>query len=179
MFQSLPNNRDLDLYQSKAIKGTQTGNMAKTVKFILVLVIIENHIYVCLPLFSLNFLPNNKVLAMSKLKAFADNKIDVVKMMISLLDRIEKTVGKGENAGYQHFFPFPTVLSKAFFLKVVKSRDCGNRVNSLLNEKILDWTKLKASANKKINIQYDFSPRQGRKKTLWERVKMLHFFHVP
>ena len=27
-------------------------------------------------------------------------------MMISLLDRVENTVGKGENAGYQHFLLF-------------------------------------------------------------------------
>ena len=29
-------------------------------------------------------------------------------MMISFFDRVEKTVGKGENAGYQTFSPFPT-----------------------------------------------------------------------
>ena len=35
-------------------------------------------------------------------------------MMISLLDRVEKTVGKGENVSYQHFvlfqqfFPMPS-----------------------------------------------------------------------
>ena len=52
-------------------------------------------------------LPNNKILLCSKLKALADNKIDVVKMMISLLERVENTVGKGENAGYQHFLLFP------------------------------------------------------------------------
>ena len=51
-------------------------------------------------------LPDDKVLARSKLKAFADDKIDVVKMMVSLLNRIENTVGKGENAGYQHFLLF-------------------------------------------------------------------------
>ena len=51
--------------------------------------------------------------------------------MISLYDRVENTVGKGENAGYQHFLlflpafsPFPTVVYKAFFFRVVKSRDC-------------------------------------------------------
>ena len=49
-----------------------------------------------------------KILDQSKLKAFADDKIDVVEMMISLLDRVENTVGKGENAGY---------------LSVIKSRD--------------------------------------------------------
>ena len=45
-----------------------------------------------------NYLPNYQILAWSKLKAFADDKIDVVKMMISLHDMVENTVGKGENA---------------------------------------------------------------------------------
>ena len=35
---------------------------------------------------------------------------DVDKMKISLLDRVENTVGKGENAGYQHFLIFPRVF---------------------------------------------------------------------
>ena len=54
-----------------------------------------------------NSLPNNKISAWSKLKAFADDKIVVVKKVISLLDRVENTVGKAENAGYQHFLLFP------------------------------------------------------------------------
>ena len=44
--------------------------------------------------------------------------------MISLCDREENTVGRGENAGYQHFLLFLMVFSVAFYLDVVKSRDC-------------------------------------------------------
>ena len=33
----------------------------------------------------------------------ADDKLEVAKMKISLLDSVQNTVGKGENAGYQHF----------------------------------------------------------------------------
>ena len=44
----------------------------------------------------LNSVSNDKVLDQYKLKAFADDKIDVAEMMISLLDRVEDTVGKGE-----------------------------------------------------------------------------------
>ena len=33
--------------------------------------------------------------------------------MISLYDRVENTVGKGENAGYQHFLLFPQCFPKA------------------------------------------------------------------
>ena len=59
---------------------------------------------------------------MTKLKAFADDKLYIAKMMISVFVRVENTVGKGENAGYQGFLHFP-LFSKAF-LKVVKSLDC-------------------------------------------------------
>ena len=44
--------------------------------------------------------------------------------MISISDREENIVGKGENAGYQHFLLFPQCFSKAFFCRGVKNRDC-------------------------------------------------------
>ena len=66
-----------------------------------------------------NSLPNDKTLDMTKSKAFADNKLNITKITISSFDSIENTVGKGRNAGYQHFLPFPTVFSKAFILRVV------------------------------------------------------------
>ena len=53
------------------------------------------------------------------MKAFADNQLNVGKMMISLFDRLENAVGKGEKAGYQHFlipsqcFPKPQLLQKS------------------------------------------------------------------
>ena len=37
-------------------------------------------------------LPNNKFLAFTKLKAFADNKFSVVKMIISVYDGIDNIV---------------------------------------------------------------------------------------
>ena len=47
-------------------------------------------------------------------------------MTISLHDRVENTVEKGEDAGYQvtSIFSFPTVFSKSFFFRVIKSWDC-------------------------------------------------------
>ena len=33
-------------------------------------------------------------------------------MTIPLFDRVENTVGKGENAGYQHFLLFPKCFPK-------------------------------------------------------------------
>ena len=46
------------------------------------------------------------------MKAFADDKLNVARAMISLIDRIENTVGKDENAGYQHFLHFVQCFPK-------------------------------------------------------------------
>ena len=59
-----------------------------------------------------------------KLKGFVDVKLHVAKMMIAVFDREENIVGKGENAGYQHFLLFPQCFPKPTSLGVVKSRDC-------------------------------------------------------
>ena len=40
-------------------------------------------------------------------KAFAEDNSNLAKMMIFLLDNVKNIVGKGENAGYQHFLLFP------------------------------------------------------------------------
>ena len=48
-----------------------------------------------------NSLSIDKILDLPKLKAFADNSLNDAKIMISLYDREDKIVGKGENAGYQ------------------------------------------------------------------------------
>ena len=65
-------------------------------------------------------LPNDKILDQPKLKAFADGNRDVVEIMISLLDRVENTVGKGENAGYQHCLLFPQCFPKLSSLVSLK-----------------------------------------------------------
>ena len=59
---------------------------------------------------SLNSLPNNKILGVTKLEAFADSKSNDAKMRISLFDT--------------SIFTFLTVFSKAFFFRVLKSQDC-------------------------------------------------------
>ena len=71
-----------------------------------------------------NSLPNSKILDLSKLKEFADNNFRVAQMMLFSSDRVENTVGKGENAGHQHFLLFLQCFQKAFFLGIVKSPDC-------------------------------------------------------
>ena len=63
-------------------------------------------------LFYFNSLPNDKILDQSKLKAFADDNLNVYKKLKFALGRIENIVGKGENA----FSPFRTMFSKGLFL---------------------------------------------------------------
>ena len=58
---------------------------------------------------------NGRILDWSKLKAFADDEINVAEMMISLSDRVKDIVGKGENAGYQQFLLFPQCFKKPSF----------------------------------------------------------------
>ena len=63
----------------------------------------------------INSLPNNKILASSRLKTFAENKLKVCSNYEFIHNRIENSVGKGENAGYQHFLLFPKCFQKPFF----------------------------------------------------------------
>ena len=70
----------------------------------------------------LNSLPNDKILDLTKLKAFADGKLKVTKMMIFLFDREENIVGKGENVGYHHFLLFPQCFPKPSSLGSFKVR---------------------------------------------------------
>ena len=64
-------------------------------------------------------------------------KLNVAEMRISLFDRVENTLGKGENAGYQHFLLFPQCFPKPSSLGSLKSRDClvkgeGDDMHSIL-----------------------------------------------
>ena len=54
---------------------------------------------------TVNSLPSDKTLESYKLKAFADDKMNVAEMMtyMYLGVRVENIVGIGENAGNQHF----------------------------------------------------------------------------
>ena len=57
-------------------------------------------------------LPDDKIVDRSKLKAFADDKMNVTQKLKFALGRVENIVGKGENAGYQHFLLFPQGFQK-------------------------------------------------------------------
>ena len=52
-------------------------------------------------------MPNDKISDWSKFKAFADDKINVNEQLKFTLERVGNIVGKGENAGYQHFLFYP------------------------------------------------------------------------
>ena len=49
------------------------------------------------------------------MEAFADDKLNVAKIMISLNDRAENILGKGENADYQHFLLSQNVFKRLLF----------------------------------------------------------------
>ena len=66
--------------------------------------------------------PNDKMLDVTNLKAFANNKLNIARLMIYLLDSVENMVGKGENAGYQHFLLFPQCFPKPSHLGSLKVR---------------------------------------------------------
>ena len=70
----------------------------------------------------INSLPNDKILDWSKLKAFADDKINVNKKLKFGLEKEENFVEKGENAGYQHFLLFPQCFQQPSFLGSLKVR---------------------------------------------------------
>ena len=59
-------------------------------------------------------------LDVTKFKAFADDKLNISKLIIFLLDSVENTIEKGENAGNQHFVLFPQRFPKPSLLESLK-----------------------------------------------------------
>ena len=71
-----------------------------------------------------NTLPNDKIVDLSKSKAFADDKINVAEKLKFVFWKGRKHCGKRRKCWLPAFFPFHTMFSKGFFLWVVKSWDC-------------------------------------------------------
>ena len=65
--------------------------------------------------FVLNSLPNDTFLDWSKFKELVDDKINLIEKLKFVLGRVENIVGKGENAGYQHFLLFLQCFQKTSF----------------------------------------------------------------
>ena len=75
--------------------------------------------------------PHNKFLDPTKLKGFANDKLNVTKKIISVFDRVENIVEKGEIACTSNF-SFSHNVSKGFFPRPVKGCHCvGMGINSL------------------------------------------------
>ena len=73
--------------------------------------------------YTFNTRPNNKILFLSKLKSFSDEKFNVAKMMISLFDKVEKPCEKRRKCLVANIFPCSIMFSKAVCFRVVKTRD--------------------------------------------------------
>ena len=89
-------------------------------------------------------LPDDKILGLPKLKAFADDKLNVTQNVKYVFHRIENIVGKEENAVTSIFFFSHHVFKRLFPPVRQKSSLCGKG----LRNRVL--------------------------KTLWEREKMLY-----
>ena len=63
----------------------------------------------------INPFPSNMFLDTSKLKAFADNKINITKKQKFSMGWVGNIVEKGESASNQHFPLFPQCFQNAFF----------------------------------------------------------------
>ena len=115
---------------------------------------------------SFNSLSNAKILVFSKQIPFADNKINVAKMITSVLDWVENIVESGENAAYRHFLLFPQCFQKASTLQLLKIKIVWLGVKSLIIETCisLDSTNVTSfsSVNKKTIVH---SSQRGRFRT--------------
>ena len=67
-----------------------------------------------------------------KLKVFSDDKINVPEKLKFALGPEENIVGKGENAGYQHFLLFPQCFQRPSFSRSLKVGIVWERVKSHL-----------------------------------------------
>ena len=78
---------------------------------------------------SVNPIPNDKILDQTKLKAFADDKLNVTNAIISVVGRVENIVGKEEIACTSNF-SFSQKLFK-FLLSWIRQKVslCGNGLN--------------------------------------------------
>ena len=64
---------------------------------------------------SLNSFPRGKMLDWSKLKASADDKINVNQELKFVLEKVENIARKGENAGFQHFLLSHNIFRRFLF----------------------------------------------------------------
>ena len=78
-----------------------------------------------------NPIPHDEILDQTKLKAFADDKLNVTKMIISVFDRVENIVGKGEIACTSNFSFSHNVFKRLLSQRHQKASLCGNGLTSV------------------------------------------------
>ena len=61
-----------------------------------------------------------QILGAVQVKLLAEDKENVAKIIISVLDRVENIVGTGENAGYQNVLLFLHCFQKVSLLRLLK-----------------------------------------------------------
>ena len=64
------------------------------------------------------------ILDWTTLKSSADDKINLIQKLKFLYGRLENILGKGENAGYQHFVFFPQCFQKLSIQGSLSSGSC-------------------------------------------------------
>ena len=90
------------------------------------------NIYVNEALFNaINSLPSEKISYWSKLKAFAEEKNRYDQTIKIPFRKYRKHCRNRRKWWLPAFSPFPTMFSKAFFLRFVKSRDCKIGVKAI------------------------------------------------
>ena len=79
----------------------------------------------------INPFPHDKILDQIKLKAFADHKLNVTKMIISVFDIVENMVGKGEIACTSNFSFSHHVFKRLLSQRRQKVLFCGNALTKV------------------------------------------------
>ena len=88
----------------------------------------------------LNSLPNDKILDVTKLKAFADDKINLAQMMISVIPIVENMVGKGAKMLVTSIFSFShNVFKRILSWGCSKSGLCGTELKPFSTKTV--WEK--------------------------------------
>ena len=95
-------------------------------------------------------LADNEILAFSKIKAFADDKLNVIQNIKFVSLRVENVLGKREECWLPRFFSFSRKIFRR--LSPQGHQKASICVYSLPNNKILDRSKFKAIADDKLNV---------------------------
>ena len=86
------------------------------------------------------------------MKEFTDDSYKFDEKVRKFSKWVENTVGKGEIARNEQFLLFPQCFQKTRTADTSKPGLVWERVNSLPNDTFLDWSKLKALADDKLNV---------------------------